>query len=159
MTEQNPDTAPVSEVLSCVKELLVVVELIGDALANIAEKRVTLEEKMIRTALHELAADISTSVASIHKVLRPTTGRKSHDPVSVTVALPTAPDSDLPRAALDELSALTSEMHTCFKELLKIITYNWNFLEQYYEHDFYGRLTNENRFQSRLHDVMERLLH
>ena len=157
MTEQKPDTVPTSEVLACVKELLIVIDLIGDAIANIADKRVTLEEKMIRTALHELAADISTSVASIHKVLLPT-GSKSHTPVSVTVALPTAPDSELPRPALDELFALTSEMHTCFKELVKIITYDLNFLEQYYEHDFYGRLINENRFRPRLHDVMERLL-
>lgn len=157
MTEQNLDTVPTSEVLACVKELLSVVDLIGDAIANIAEKRITLEEKMIRNALHELAADISTSIAAIHKVLKPT-GSKSHEPVTITVSLPTAPDSELSRAALDELSALTTEMHTCFKELVKIITYDLNFLEQYYEHGFYGRLINENRFQSRLQEVMERLL-
>jgi hypothetical protein len=157
MTEQNPDTVPTSEVLACVKELLAVVDLIGDAISNIANKRITLEEKMIRNALHDLAAETSTSVAAIHKVLKPT-GSKSHEPVTVTVSLPTSPDSGLPRAALDELFALTSEMHACFKELVKIINYDLNFLEQYYEHGFYGRLINENRFQTRLQEVMKQLL-
>lgn len=157
MTEEKLDTVPTSEVLACVKELLAVVDLIGEAISNIANKRITLEEKMIRNALHELAAEISTSVAAIHKVLKPT-GSTSHEPVTVTVSLPTAPDSDLPRAALDELFELTAEMHACFKELVKIITYDLNFLEQYYEHGFYGRLVNENRFQARLQEVIQRLL-
>lgn len=157
MTEPNPDTVLTSDVLACVKDLLSVVDLIGDSIANIANKRITLEEKMIRNALHDLAAEISTSIATIHKVLKPI-GSKSHEPVTVTISLPTAPDSDIPKAALDELSALTSEMQVCFKELLKIITYDLNFLEQYYEHGFYGRLINENRFQTRLQEVTKKLL-
>ena len=113
-----------------------IIDTIGQALADLSEKRVTLEEKMIRAHLHQVSAQCADIIREAHLVL------SSH---SDAIALP----------ALDGLPEMTSEILAVVSDLLKTVRYNLNYLEQYYEYDFNLRLENEYHFVERLKVVGE----
>ncbi|MBS1953679.1 MAG: hypothetical protein JST89_05830 [Cyanobacteria bacterium SZAS-4] len=111
---------------------------IGAALTGLSEKRVTLEEKMIRMHLHQLSALFGRVAEEAHQMLA-----SHYDAKAET--------------ALDELRVLNSEVQNVVADLLKIIRYNLNFLEQYYEYDYYSRLQNEHKFVDRTQKIVDDL--
>lgn len=113
-------------------------EQIGEALTSLSEKRVTLEEKMIRMYLHQLAAQSGDVIREAHLLL-------------------TSQSEAMTDSMLDELRSLTSEVLAVVAELLKMIRYDLNFLEQYYEYDFYSRLQNDCHFVERMAQIASRL--
>jgi hypothetical protein len=111
---------------------------IGLALSGLSEKRVTLEEKMIRRHLHQLSGLCGQVTQEAHQMLA------SHYDLNMT-------------ETLDELCNLNIEVQTVVADLLKIIRYNLNFLEQYYEYDYYSRLQNDHRFVERMQKIVDEL--
>lgn len=111
---------------------------INSALAGLSEKRVTLEEKMIRMHLHQLSSLMGHVTQKAHEML------------------PSQYDS-LPAKTVDGLNQLTLEIENVVADLNKIIRYNLNFLEQYYEYDYYSRLQNEHMFVSRMQNIVNEL--
>jgi hypothetical protein len=111
---------------------------IGLALSGLSEKRVTLEEKMIRMHLHQLSALCGRVTQEAHLLLA------SHYDA-------------IPETTLDELRSLTVDVQTVVADLLKIIRYNLNFLEQYYEYDYYSRLQNDHKFVERMQKIVDGL--
>lgn len=125
---------PNAEMFLSLASLLSVAALIETCLAGLQGKRVTLEEKMIKTYSNDLISKIVNYVARAQKIA----------------------DSqafDIDTKAQKDLELLVADMQPVFKDLQKTIEYDWNFLEQYYEHDFYGKLANEHRFNERLDDL------
>lgn len=111
---------------------------IGLALSGLSEKRVTLEEKMIRMHLHQLSALFAQVTEEAHQMLA------SHYDANAATTL-------------DELRILISEVQNVVADLLKIIRYNLNFLEQYYEYDYYSRLQNDHKFIERTQKIVDDL--
>lgn len=111
---------------------------IGIALIGLSEKRVTLEEKMIRMHLHQLSALFGRVAEEAHQMLA------SHYDVNA-------------ETALDELRTLGVEVQNVVADLIKIIRYNLNFLEQYYEYDYYSRLQNDHKFVDRTQKIVDEL--
>lgn len=111
---------------------------IGAALTGLSEKRVTLEEKMIRMHLHQLSALFGRVAEEAHQMLA------SHYDANA-------------QNTLDELRTLSIEVQNVVADLLKIIRYNLNFLEQYYEYDYYSRLQNEHKFVDRTQKIVDEL--
>lgn len=114
-------------------ELASIVTKVGESVLLLCEKRVTLEEKMLRTYLHELAICCAGLAAKLHAFTA--SGAKSES------------------VPFSEIARLTSETNGALDELLKVIRYNLNFLEQYFEHDFYDKLVNEYKFLERFSAV------
>jgi|GEM_PF-1085598 len=137
MSEQIGTDAP-QAVLETVKSLGAAADLIDETILSLLEKRATLEEKMIRRYLVRLAVRICKVRQSLYgKLADP----KLSDP---------NPAVDGSRECLNELSGLAGEVNEVIGSLLKMIRYDWNFLEQYFEHEFYGRLINDHRLEERL---------
>jgi hypothetical protein len=111
---------------------------IGFALTGLSEKRVTLEEKMIRRHLHQLSALFGRVAEEAHQMLA------SHYDANA-------------ETTLDELRTLSVEVQNVVADLLKIIRYNLNFLEQYYEYDYYSRLQNDHKFVDRTQKIVDDL--
>ncbi|MBI2812388.1 MAG: hypothetical protein HYX67_16405 [Candidatus Melainabacteria bacterium] len=112
---------------------------IGLALSALSEKRVTLEEKMIRRHLHQLSGLFGRVTEEAHQMLA------SHYDANTDTTL-------------DELRTLSIEVQNVVADLLKIIRYNLNFLEQYYEYDYYSRLQNDHKFVDRTQKIVDDLV-
>lgn len=110
---------------------------IVEIVLELANKRVTLEEKMIKVYLHELAVVASHLVAVLHSITRD--GAKS--------------ESDV----IAEVAQITQEAQASVDELLKIIRYDLNFLEQYFEKDFYDKMALEHKYVERLQNLQGKL--
>lgn len=129
-----PDDNMRAELFRCLSELLSVAALVEGCLAGLEGKRVTLEEKMIKTYTNDLLCLIGNYVERSHRIIN-------------------LGSFDIDAASFKLLASLTQDMQPVFKDLKKTIDYDWNFLEQYYEHEFYGRLANEYRFRERLQEI------
>ncbi|MBK9144787.1 MAG: hypothetical protein IPM23_20020 [Candidatus Melainabacteria bacterium] len=134
MSEQIRSDAP-QAVLETVKSLSAAADLIDETILSLLEKRATLEEKMIRRYLLRLAVRICTVRQSLYGKLADPNQNLSPERTG---------------EPLNELTGLASEVNEVIGSLLKMIRYDWNFLEQYFEHEFYGRLINEHRLEERL---------
>jgi len=109
------------------------------AMAELSEKRVTLEEKMITNYFQGLIEKLQSAKQALG-------------------AAGTADDSSpQTEECLVTLNALVKEVDETVNELLHKIAYNLNYLEQYYEHDFYDRLAYELRYEERLEDATRAL--
>ena len=117
--------------LDCWRRLSASAVLIETALIALANKRETLEERMIKNNLHQVLAALGESLQIFHT--------KAQDK-----------SFDIDDHLRTDLSSLVSEIEHVFAEFNKMIDYDLNFLEQYYEHEFYARLANEHRFTERL---------
>lgn len=111
---------------------------IGEVLQALSQKRVTLEEKMIRRYLHEFASVSGLVIGEIHGLLK-------EQPAKLDGRL------------FASLNELTDETALALKDLGKIINYDLNFLEQYFEHGFYTRIENDSRLLSRLEAIAREL--
>ncbi|HEY9713873.1 MAG TPA: hypothetical protein V6C72_10410 [Chroococcales cyanobacterium] len=110
----------------------------SDVLEALAQKRVTLEEKLIRRYLHELVAECGSVIAWINRLLQ------------------NQPQMLDPQLAA-KLHEIDDEIFLDIRQLKKMIEYNPNFLEQYFEHGFYARLENDRRYLQRLASVSAEL--
>ncbi len=113
------------------------IDKISEAIILLSNKRVTLEEKIICHHFHSLAAEYAKLCATAHNLLAQ--GKQLR------------PDGCLP-----ELKMFNGEVDTVLDELLKIVKYDLNFLEQYFEHDYANRLQEKHRFAERLREIQER---
>lgn len=114
-----------------------VISKVGDAVILLTDKRVTLEEKMIRRYLHELSVIAAESIRSIHQLTRDGATCESE--------------------ILGELETITAQAHVLLDELLKVARYDLNFLEQYFEKEFYDNLINESRLIERFREIERKL--
>lgn len=130
----NTNENSYAELFATLSNLHAVAAQIERALAGLEGKRVTLEEKMIKAYLNELLIAIADYTSGTHRIIK--NGA-----------------FDIEIDAFDQLALLIADMQPVFDELNKTIDYDWNFLEQYYEHEFYGRLSNEHRFKERLAEL------
>lgn len=112
-----------------------VIESINSELALLESKRVTLEEKMIKQYLHDLAIQHSTVIGDLHSLLSNKRGELLKD------------------EWLEDLRQLNVEMLLSLGELLKATRYDLNYLEQYFEYDYYQRLQNESKFLERIQNL------
>lgn len=131
MSNQAPIDNSRSELLLSLAKLLSLAALMETSIAGLETKRVTLEEKMIKNYLHTLVIAIAEYVSQANTVIK--TGA-----------------FDIEKNVLEDLVRLQADMQPVFEDLQNKIDYDWNFLEQYYEHAFYGRLSNDLMFKERI---------
>ena len=124
--------------LESIKQIDRSVEVITETLLLLKDKRVTLEEKMIRDYLHQLAEKLANTTASIHRFFR-------------------LKNYDIEEDLVIKIAELAKEIEGETRRLLKIVNYDLNFLEQYFEHDYFAQLNNELRFLERLESLTEKL--
>ncbi len=107
---------------------------IDDALALLATKRTTLEEKIIRKELHILVSKYCAILTHVHEALA---------------------DDLVPELnALAALRLLNLRVHGAMGELLKALRHNFNYVEQYFEFDFCARLTQHFKFVDEAQEVI-----
>ncbi len=121
-----------------VQRLAEAVALMSETLAILNTKRETLEEKMIKSYFHKLSISSCDCMQKVHQVYQST---------------PQA----LADRSIEEIHTLNEDLGRELRELLKIVRYNLNFLEQYFEYDFNARLHNDFLFQERLEKVIAKL--
>jgi hypothetical protein len=105
-----------------------VIAELDEALILFASKRTTLEEKMISSYFHKMAAGYA---AILHKLHLQLCDRK--EPL-------------FNEAGLESLRTLNLRVREVVGYLVKALRFNFNFVEQYYEYDFYTRLSQNERF-------------
>jgi hypothetical protein len=110
---------------------------VDDCLAALEAKRITLEEKMIRRHMHLVAKTTAVIVQSVHETL-----------------LDNQPGSS---ERLAQWQAINVQIVSGMEELLKIIRYDPNFLEQYYEYGFLTKLNEDFRWVEKLQEVANQL--
>lgn len=120
------------------KQIGAVLYKVADVLLLLASKRTTLEEKILASYLNKLAAGFGEVASRIHQAL----------------ASPKSPGDSQTLASLCELDKQVCEE---LDQLLKIIHYDLNFLEQYFEHDFVSRLNEKHRFAERLSAIANQM--
>ncbi|MBP7862199.1 hypothetical protein KA183_10980 [bacterium] len=120
--------------ISSLSKNLLVIAQIASILAN---KRTTLEERMIRNSLHQIGSTIAMSVTSFHR-------NWLEDPSLKAISKSASVE------VLNSLKQISQEIDSVLSEFLKMANYNSNFLEQYYEFDFNAKLMYEHKFNERL---------
>lgn len=115
---------------------------LSEIVGRLSEKRVTLEEKMIRSYLHDLASTLLEMTSILHKSLSKTytSGQNKSEKEREAFIIEEAGKA---LSWASALAAIQLESEEIADNLLKVLRYNLNFLEQYYEYDFYGSLTND----------------
>ncbi|MBP6744391.1 hypothetical protein KA344_04120 [bacterium] len=143
----------VKGILSVLDHCFALATKINEIVSRMTEKRVTLEEKMIRTYFHQLAANLVSCAASMHQCLANAYGdgttrleQKTQAVVSLAGEL---------RALANALEELLAASEVIVDDLLKILRYDLNFLEQYYEYGLYTKLTNECDFVSQSKELLQ----
>jgi len=101
---------------------------LDDALILFASKRTTLEEKMISSYFHKMIAGYAAILNRLHLLL---CDRK--EPL-------------FNETGLESLRTLNLRVREVVGYLIKALRFNFNFVEQYYEYDFYTRLSQNERF-------------
>lgn len=128
----------ISPLLRAARALSECLSSLTTAACKLAEKRATLEEKMMARYFHELAQEISTASSIVHAIL---SERKE-----------TWTDEN--NAAAMELTASIMER---LQEFHKAIDYDWNYLEQYFEHGFYLELTESSHLLEKTRAFVDKL--
>ncbi len=98
-----------------------IVKNISEALIMMAEKRTTLEEKMINAYLTELASAHGQIIEHIFSNLSKI-------------------NKKVPKAILAELHELDDKLLASVEDFLRAARHDLNYLEQYFEYDFYRSL-------------------
>lgn len=133
------ELAPAGQCLYLSKQVAHIIGTIDDTLLLLTEKRTTLEEKMIAKYFHELAEHYGRLAACIHHHCLKTS------------------EETLPSGNLrEDTYNLNCRVKSTVDELLKIVRYNFNFLEQYFEHDYFESLVEEHKFIEALEALLKR---
>jgi hypothetical protein len=120
------------------KSLADAIGMMCEVIEALSTKRETLEEKMIKTYFHKLSISCCLCIQKVHQCFQ-------MHPLT------------LASHSIENLHVLNVDLCASLRELLKIVHYNLNFLEQYFEYDFNAKLHNEFLFQERLEQVIEQL--
>jgi hypothetical protein len=131
---EHTETAWLAEV----KQLAEAIGMMSEVIEALSEKRETLEEKMIKTYFHKFSISCCVCIQNVHQIFQ-------RNPLA------------LAGQSIEILHALNQELGAALRELLKIVRYNLNFLEQYFEYDFNAKLHNDFLFQERLEQVLDQL--
>ncbi len=115
------------------------VTALSRSLFILRQKRRTLEEKAISNYFHQATQLLGLIVAKLHR------------------ALEKGEEKNIESTQLVLLETTTGDLKTRVDELLKILHYNLNFLEQYFEHDFFTKLSTESEALQNLQLVHEKL--
>ncbi len=135
MEETKNEITPVLRAAGALSECL---SSLTSAVAKLAEKRATLEEKMLKRYFHELAMEFSTASSIIHRILseeKELWNSENHD----------------------QTMQLSDAVMTRLNEFHKAIDYDWNYLEQYFEHGFYLELTESSHLLEKTHELVGKL--
>ncbi|MBY0357399.1 MAG: hypothetical protein K2W82_05295 [Candidatus Obscuribacterales bacterium] len=128
----DKEDAPLSgqeSALELSRECAEIIMLIDEILFAFCQKRSTLEEKTISRYLHGLTANYARGIELIHR-----------ESLTGGFQAPTW------QSQLSSLRTINEKVRSSVHELLKIIRYNLNFLEQYFEYDYAFNLTQNSRF-------------
>jgi hypothetical protein len=128
---------------------------IDEVVGRLSEKRVTLEEKMIRSYFHQVGANLLELSAWLNRALAAATTPKTAPNAGSAKATETSANGckvvtrltteEIKVASLD-LDQFLGRMESNVDELLRVLRYNLNYVEQYFEFNYYGKLTNEDGF-------------
>jgi hypothetical protein len=143
----------VKEILMALDQVFNLSLKINEVVSRLTEKRVTLEEKMIRAYFHEFAANLVSCAAAAHTRLA--NAYKTSTPRQKTSIEISQLNQDLSlHTDAQALKELTEASEVVIDDLLRILRYDLNFLEQYYEYDYYTKLTNERDFKAQAKELM-----
>ncbi|MBX9690585.1 MAG: hypothetical protein K2X27_27970 [Candidatus Obscuribacterales bacterium] len=109
------------------RALSAIIASIDESILLLCQKRRTLEEKAIIAYFHSLAVSAANIISCLHKKLS-----NSNETLEEWTSL------------LERLRTVNENIASCLEELLKILKYNFNFLEQYFEYDYLSRLLNND---------------
>jgi hypothetical protein len=135
MEETKIEISPALRAAGALSECLV---SLTSAVSKLSEKRATLEEKMIKRYFHQLACEISDASSVIHQIL-------SEEKASWT------------SQKHDAATQLTTDILSRLQEFHKAIDYDWNYLEQYFEHGFYLELTENSHLLEKMREFTGKL--
>ncbi|HNB22111.1 MAG TPA: hypothetical protein PKZ32_06835 [Candidatus Melainabacteria bacterium] len=135
MEETKKEISPALRAAGALSECLT---SLTSAVSKLAEKRATLEEKMIKRYFHNLACEIADASSIVHRILSEEKESWSAENHESTMQLTT-----------DILSRL--------QEFHKAIDYDWNYLEQYFEHGFYLELTENSQLLEKTCQIVGKL--
>lgn len=134
MTAENNVSSPeqllLQETENCSKNIM----LISRSLLLLSQKRRTLEEKAIAAYFHEIVSQSAKIIDLLHSEIS-----NSALLGQTTVEL------------LDRLQNVNENLHNRIEELLKILNYDLNFLEQYFEYDFCSSMLEKKE----LHELQQ----
>ena len=122
--------------LEAITNLTGSINLISKTISHLNEKRVTLEEKMIIRYFHEMSEKLALILSLFHRGEYQKELRVGDE-------------------ILESINNLCLQNNPVVEELKKAIEYNWNYLEQYFEHGFYGRLVDEHKFLIKISSIIE----
>ncbi|MBS2007875.1 MAG: hypothetical protein JST01_12595 [Cyanobacteria bacterium SZAS TMP-1] len=145
---------------------------INEVVGRLSEKRVTLEEKMIRSYFHQVGGNMMELAGFFHRALASATTPKGNTTDGYAQAPLTGAQggqvgfkctltTDQIRAQSEDFDQLLSSLESTIEELLKVLRYDLNFVEQYFEFNYYNKLTNEETFladSQRLLDQFKKLM-
>jgi hypothetical protein len=135
-TSQDPERLAVELSISSANA----VALISESLIILSQKRRTLEEKVIFGYFHRLCVALAGLIGLLHgRLAEP----ESLSPVSVDI--------------LHRLKPVTENIAACVQDLLKALKYDFNYVEQYFEHDYCDRLLTGSDLLAALEKLREEL--
>lgn len=145
----------IKTILTCVDHCFALGTKINEVVSRMTEKRVTLEEKMIRTYFHRTAANLAAIAARSHELLAQAYSDSETRLEEKTRLI--VEQAGKIKTVTDELEGKLSTLEGVVDELLKVLRYDLNFLEQYYEYGLYTRLTNEQDFTQITEELLAKL--
>lgn len=125
MLQDGKEVTPAQLVLTNSLESANIIVLIDESLLLLSQKRVTLEEKAIAAYFHKLVQSYAGIITELH-VSMSSTQKTENTTIEV----------------LARLRTVNENVRSCVQELLKILNYDLNYLEQYFEYDYCAKLIN-----------------
>lgn len=125
------------EALLLTKESAEIISMIEESLILLSGKRRTLEEKAIIARFHFWAQTYACIIQNLHSRM------SAHELLGDEIV-----------ASMHKLRTVNEKVRKSLQELLKILKYDFNFLEQYFEYDYCARLLADTESV----DELERLV-
>lgn len=141
MSEQSKSSFTTQELILVVsRESAEIISCLDESLFALSQKRSTLEEKAISRYFHQLVTSYGSIIVLLHKRLLSDVSE----------------DKDW-LVTLESLQKINETIKSSVEDLLKIIRYNLNFLEQYFEYDYASKLTRDSGYLNSLESIIEKL--
>jgi hypothetical protein len=154
------EEARVKRILEVLDKSLQQALKIDEVVGRLSEKRVTLEEKMIRSYFHQVAANLLAACALLNRALALATtpgGSVEPPPSADSVPQEKIASTEEIKVACADLDLFLARLEPNLEQLLKALRYDLNYVEQYFEFNYYGKLTNEDNFLQDSADILSRL--
>lgn len=143
------EEARIKRILEVLDKALQLALKIDEVVGRLSEKRVTLEEKMIRSYFHQVAANLLAACALLNRALAAaTTPGGDHNQVSAADIIPGEKIATIEeiKQACGQVDLFLCRLEPNIDQLLKALRYDLNYVEQYFEFNYYAKLTNEDNF-------------